>query len=139
MAWGGGLVGVLFVVSPLIFKHFGSKQEAVSLNVKVISRLDILIRIVVIGMLFLFLTRRYYNVNYNFQEWAIYVAILHFYVFGKIAGKYLHRMRKRPNHEEKMLAGGTERTIFKRVHFVVRSLYLSQAIGVVFLLYLHAR
>ncbi|MBF0275336.1 MAG: hypothetical protein HQK84_08920, partial [Nitrospinae bacterium] len=124
---------------PYIFKHIKSRDEASALTTAILKREDILIRVVVICMLFVFILKRQLEYSYQYFEWAVYISVLHFFIFGKICSKRLYKMMEKiETFDVPAEDGEVKRSRFNMLHKLVRILYVMQIIGVIALLYLHA-
>ncbi len=139
MIWGGSLVGIGMLAVPFIFKHIKSRDEASTLTSLIFRRQDMLIRGVAITMLFVFYFKSKLAYSYQYYEWVVYVGVLHFFIFGKIASKRLWKIRADVgSFDNRAEAAGEAMRKFQNLHKVARYLYMAQFIGVVILLYLHA-
>jgi hydrogenase-4 membrane subunit HyfE len=138
MIWGGSLVGIGLLAVPLIFSRVESRNEASELTTAIFHRQDILIRAVVISMLAVFYFKSRLHYSYQYVEWGVYVIVLHFFIIGRIVSKRLRKMREKIGSFDEPGDKEPKRINFRRVHLVVRYLYIAQVIGVVMLLYLHA-
>lgn len=138
MAWGGSCIGIGIIAIPYIFKHLDSPTEAAELTTRILRRQDILIRIVALSMLVLFYLKSQLTYSYQHYEWAFYVGVLHFYIFGKIVSKRLWKMRDKIETFDTPAGDDKSRTRFRKLHIVARTLYTFQILGVMMLLYLHS-
>ena len=138
MAWGGSCIGIGIIAIPYIFKHFDSPTKAAELTTQILRRQDILIRVVALSMLVLFYLKSQLTYSYERYEWAFYVVVLHFYIFGKILSKRLWKMRDKIETFDTPIEGDKKRIRFRRLHIVARFLYAGQILGVIILLYLHS-
>ena len=138
MIWGGSCIGIGFLAIPYIFKHMDSNTEASQLTTRILKRQDILIRIIALSMIAVFYFKSKLSYSYQHMEWASYVAVLHFYIFGKVISRRLWKMRDKIETFDTPSAGDRQRVRFHRLHIVGRLLYTGQVLGVIVLLYLHA-
>ena len=138
MIWGGSLIGVTIIVIPFIFKHIKSHDEASTLTTAILKRQDILIRLVVLCMLVLFITKRQLGDSSPYYEWVIYVGVLHLFIIGKIVSRFLHKLRDKIATFDEPYDGSKYRKRFRILHIAARFLYGGQIVGVIGLLYLHA-
>jgi len=138
MAWGGSCIGIGVIAIPYIFKHLDSRTTAAELTTRILKRQDILIRVIALSMLVLFYLKSQLTYSYEKYEWAFYVGVLHFYIFGKIVSKRLWKMRDTIETFDTPAVDDKKRIRFRKLHIVARTLYSFQILGVVMLLYLHA-
>ena len=138
MIWGGSLIGIGLLVVPFIFKQIKSRDEASELTTQIFRRQDMLIRAVVLSMLVVFFFKKQLHYSYQYFEWGVYVSVLHFYIFGRVASKRLYKMRGTIGSFDTDDSDNPRRRKFGKLHLLVRYLYIGQVIGVVVLLYLHA-
>ena len=138
MLWGGSCVGIGFIAVPYIFKHSDSNTKASHITTGILKRQDLLIRVIAISMLILFYFKSKLSYSYQPFEWGFYVAVLHFYIFGKIVSKKLWKMRESIGTFDKPTGEEDKLRKFHRLHLVGRFLYGGQTLGVIMLLYLHA-
>lgn len=89
-------------------------------------------------MLILFYFKSKLSYSYQPFEWGSYVAVLHFYIFGKIVSKKLWKMRESIGTFDEPSGNEEKLRKFYRLHLVGRFLYGGQTLGVIMLLYLHA-
>ena len=138
MMWGGSCIGIGIIAVPYIFKHIDSTTEAAHLTSLILKKQDILIRIVAISMIILFYFKSKLPYSYQHAEWVSYVAVLHFYIFGKVVSRRLWKLRKNIDTFDTPAGDNPKRLQFRRWHRIARILYAGQILGVVMLLYLHA-
>ncbi len=138
MIWGGSCIGIGLIAVPYIFLHMESTTEASQLTTRIFKRQDIMIRVIAINMLVLFYFKSKLIYSYQYIEWASYVVVLHFYIFGKIVSKRLWRLREKIETFDTPVGIDSKRIQFRRWHLLARVLYSGQIIGVILLLYLHA-
>ncbi|MBE9537170.1 MAG: hypothetical protein IMF07_08320 [Proteobacteria bacterium] len=138
MLWGGSCVGIGAIAVPYIYKHMDSITEASNLTSRILKRQDILIRVIALCMLLLFYFKSKLPYSYERIEWVAYVAVLHFYIFGKVISKRLWKLREKVENFDTPIANDPHRIRFKKWHIVGRMLYYGQIAGVVMLLYMHA-
>jgi hypothetical protein len=138
MIWGGSCIGIGVLAIPYIFQHMESPTEASQITSRILKRQDILVRVIAICMLILFYFKSKLTYSYEWIEWASYVAVLHFYIFGKIASKRLWKLREKIETFDTPVGQDPKRIKFRRWHMLARVLYGGQILGVVLLLYLHA-
>jgi len=89
-------------------------------------------------MLFLFYAKSKLPYSYERMEWVSYVAVLHFYIFGKIVSRRLWKLREKVGNFDSPMGDDPHRIRFNRWHLAGRMLYYGQIAGVVLLLYMHA-
>jgi hypothetical protein len=138
MMWGGSCIGIGVLAIPYIFKHMESPTEASQITSRILKRQDILVRVIAICMLILFYFKSKLTYSYQWIEWASYVGVLHFYIFGKIASKRLWKLRENIGNFDTPSGQDPKRIKFRKWHILARVLYGGQIVGVVLLLYLHA-
>lgn len=138
MIWGGSCIGIGLIAIPYIFQHMESNTEASQITSRILKRQDFLIRIIALCMLVLFYFKSKLLYSYQHVEWASYVAVLHFYIIGKIVSRRLWKLRDTIETFDVPVGEDKKRKQFQRWHRVGRVLYVGQILGVVALLYLHA-
>ncbi len=138
MIWGGSCVGIGLIAVPYIFKHIESRTEASQITSRILKRQDILIRVVALCMIVIFFIKSKLSYSYQYIEWASYVAVLHFYIIGKIVSRRLWKLRDKIESFDTPQSDDKKRAQFHRWHILGRLLYMGQILGVVALLYLHA-
>jgi len=138
MMWGGSCIGIGIIAVPYIFKHIESNTEAAQLTSRILKRQDILIRIIAISMIVLFYFKSKLAYSYQHAEWASYVGVLHFYIFGKVVSRRLWKLRDKIDTFDSPAGDNPKRRQFRRWHMIARLLYVGQILGVIMLLYLHA-
>lgn len=138
MAWGGSCIGIGLITVPFIFGYMKSPIEASQITTRIFKRQDKLIRVIAICMLVLFYFKSRLAYSYQHIEWVFYVIVLHCYIFGKIVSKKLWSIRGKIHTFDTVSNNDPLKIQFHRWHFIVKSLYTIQIIGVVVLLYLHA-
>lgn len=138
MIWGGSCIGIGLLTIPYIFQHMESATEAADITSMILKRQDILVRVIAICMLILFYFKSKLTYSYEWIEWASYVGVLHFYIFGKITSRRLWKLRENIETFDTPVGQDPKRIKFRRWHILARVLYSGQIVGVVLLLYLHA-
>jgi hypothetical protein len=138
MVWGGSCIGIGLIAVPYIFGHMESTTKASVLTTQIFKRQDTVIRIIAIGMLFLFYFKSKLSYSYQHIEWVSYVIVLHCFIIGKIVSKRLWKLRETIDSFDSPIEKDPKRIKFHRWHILIRTLYLGQIVGVIALLYLHA-
>lgn len=138
MAWGGSLIGIGILTVPFIFKYYESPTKAAALTTRILKRQDAMIRAVAICMLVLFFLKRRLDYSYQYLEWAVYVAVLHLFIVGRLISRRLWTIRESIASFDGPMGNDPKRIRFRRWHRMARILYAGQIAGVVALLYLHA-
>lgn len=138
MIWGGSCVGIGAIAVPYIFKHMDSVTEASEITSRIFKRQDVLIRVIAICMIILFYFKSKLSYSYQHVEWVSYVAVLHFYILGKVVSRRLWKLRGQIESFDTPVGDDPARIKFERWHILGRFLYYGQIIGVISLLYLHA-
>ncbi len=138
MVWGGSCIGIGLIAVPYIFGHMHSPKEASKLTTQIFRRQDMVIRIIAIGMLFLFYFKSRLAYSFQYIEWVSYVIVLHCFIIAKIVSKRLWKLRDKIDSFESPIGKDPERIKFHRWHVLIKILYLGQIVGVIALLYLHA-